>query len=360
MQDLVYDVVAALREPLLVLDGRLRVHLANRAFYRVFGGSEDETLGREVFTLGGGAWDTPRLRTLLEEIVPKNAEFDDFEVEHEFPGVGRRVMLLNARRIDREGQPGNRILLAIEDITGRRRAEEELERRAAELGRSNAELERFAYVASHDLQEPLRMVSSYTQLLARRYEGQLDEQADKYIRYAVDGATRMQALINALLVYSRAGRQPRVAEPVASEEVLSAALRNLDAALAESDAAISNEPLPVVRGDPMQLMQVLQNLVGNAIKFRGEEPPRVHIAARRSGSEWVFSVRDNGIGIDPHHFERVFVIFQRLHTRAEHPGTGIGLALCRKIVEHHGGRMWVESAPGSGSTFFFTLPAEEE
>lgn len=204
------------------------------------------------------------------------------------------------------------------------------------------------------------MVSSYTQLLARRYEGQLDERADKYIRYAVDGAMRMQALINALLVYSRAGRQPRVAEPVSSEDVLAAALRNLEAALAESEAKISNEPLPVVRCDPMQLMQVLQNLVGNAIKFRGEDPPRVHIAARRSGSEWVFSVRDNGIGIDPQYFERVFVIFQRLHTRTEHPGTGIGLALCRKIVEHHGGRMWVESAPGSGSTFFFTLPAEDE
>lgn len=204
------------------------------------------------------------------------------------------------------------------------------------------------------------MVSSYTQLLARRYEGQLDERADKYIRYAVDGAMRMQALINALLVYSRAGRQPRVAEPVSSEDVLAAALRNLEAALAESEAKISNEPLPVVRSDPMQLMQVLQNLVGNAIKFRGEDPPRVHIAARRSGSEWVFSVRDNGIGIDPQYFERVFVIFQRLHTRTEHPGTGIGLALCRKIVEHHGGRMWVESAPGSGSTFFFTLPAEDE
>ena len=238
----------------------------------------------------------------------------------------------------------------------RKRAEAELERTAAELARSNRELEQFAYVASHDLQEPLRMVSSFVQLLAQRYEGQLDAEADEFIHFAVDGAHRMQALINDLLTYSRVERRGKELKPVAAEAVLERALLDLHAAIEESGAEVTHDPLPEVVADEIQLGQLLRNLVSNAIKFHGEAPPRVHVGVRERDGEWLFSVRDNGIGIDPQFADRIFMIFQRLHTREEYPGTGIGLAVCKKIVERHGGSIWVEGQPGAGSTFYFTLP----
>ena len=244
----------------------------------------------------------------------------------------------------------------LRDITERIRAEEALARQAEELSRSNAELEQFAYVASHDLQEPLRMVASYTQLLARRYRGKLDEDADEFIAYAVDGVTRMQALINDLLAYSRVGTREVAAEPTEVEAVLERVLAMLGPAIADAGAAVTHDPLPTVRADAVQIGQLLQNLVANAIKFHGPQAPRVHVGAARGEDEWVFSVRDNGIGIAPEYQERIFIIFQRLHSRAEYPGTGIGLAICKKIVERHGGRIWLESAPGGGTTFFFTIP----
>ena len=243
----------------------------------------------------------------------------------------------------------------VQDITDRRRAAAELETLVGELRRSNAELEQFAYVASHDLQEPLRMVSSFTQLLRRRYEGQLDATADEFIGYAVDGASRMQTLINALLEYSRVGTRGRPFTAVDAEGVFAVALANLRNAVGESGAEVVSGGLPVVFGDEVQLMQLFQNLIANAIKFRGEERPLVRVEARRRGREWVFSVKDNGIGIGAEYRERIFVIFQRLHGREEFSGTGIGLALCKKIVERHGGKIWVESEPGRGSTFYFTL-----
>lgn len=236
-------------------------------------------------------------------------------------------------------------------------ARRELERSIAELARSNSDLQQFAYVASHDLQEPLRMVASYTQLLAKRYKGQLDEDADEFIAYAVNGANRMQALIQDLLAFSRVDRQGQQFERTSVETLLSYALENLKGAIEDSRAAVTHDPLPDVVADERQLLHVLQNLLSNAIKFRGSEPPRIHLSAERRGEEWLFSVRDNGIGIDPQYGERIFVIFQRLHTNAEYPGTGIGLSLCKKIVERHGGRIWMESEPGHGATFFFTLPA---
>ena len=238
-------------------------------------------------------------------------------------------------------------------------ARQKLEESVAELGRSNADLQQFAYVASHDLQEPLRMVSSYTQLIARRYKGKLDADADEFIAFAVDGANRMQRLILDLLAYSRVNTAGRQFEPTAMETVLKAALNNLTDAVKESQAVITHDPLPAVMGDDKQLAQLFQNLLSNAVKFGGAQPPRIHISAKQTDGEWLFSVRDHGIGLDPQYVDRIFVIFQRLHTRAEYPGTGIGLAICKKIVERHGGRIWVESELGKGATFYFTLRDEE-
>ncbi|HSN04486.1 MAG TPA: ATP-binding protein [Nitrospira sp.] len=236
------------------------------------------------------------------------------------------------------------------------RAQQSLEESNAELARSNADLQQFAYVASHDLQEPLRMIASYTQLLARRYKGKLDADADDFIGYAVDGATRMQRLINDLLTYSRVTTQGKSFERVDCNQLLEGVLTNLRLAVEENRAVVTHDALPVVTADGGQLGQLFQNLIGNAIKFHGEEPPRVHVSVELRNNEWQFAVRDNGIGVDPQYAERIFVIFQRLHNREDYPGTGIGLALCKKIVERHGGRIWVESPIGRGAVFYFTLP----
>jgi PAS domain S-box-containing protein len=242
------------------------------------------------------------------------------------------------------------------DITERKQAEEELARRTAELARSNAELEQFAYIASHDLQEPLRMVASFTELLARRYKGRLDRDADEFIAFAVDGANRMKELINDLLSYSRVGTRGKPFVPTDCREVFDRALSNLTVTIQEHGATVKAGQLPTVTADPVQLTQVFQNLIANAIKFHGPELPLVDVSAERHAEEWVFSVQDNGIGIDPQFFERIFAIFQRLHGPNAYPGTGMGLAICRKIVERHGGRIWVESERGRGSTFYFTTP----
>jgi light-regulated signal transduction histidine kinase (bacteriophytochrome) len=224
------------------------------------------------------------------------------------------------------------------------------------LQEKHAELEQFAYVASHDLREPLRMITSYLQLLQRKYGGKLDTDADKFIRYAVDGASRMQNLIADLLSLSRVSTRGKEFGPADCEEVLRQSLENLQIAIQESGAEITHDPLPTVVGDTIQLGQLLQNLLANSIKFRGEQAPRVHVSARQVDGEWQLAVRDNGIGFDPQFTERIFVIFQRLHSAADYPGTGIGLSICNKIVQRHGGRIWAESEPGRGATFHFSLP----
>jgi PAS domain S-box-containing protein len=256
-----------------------------------------------------------------------------------------------------ESPEGILVTAAIRDITTRKTAANHLIQKVEELKRSNEELAQFAYVASHDLQEPLRMVASYTQLLARRYKGQLDADADEFIAFAVDGSLRMQGLIEDLLTYSRAGTNGKVVGEISSEGALEAALMNLQATTDETGALVTHDLLPDIAMDKSQLVQVFQNLIGNAIKYRGAEVPTAHIsAAKGNGGEWIFSVRDNGMGIDPHHFERIFVIFQRLHGREEFAGTGIGLAICKKIIEGRGGKIWVNSEPGEGSTFSFAVP----
>ncbi len=252
------------------------------------------------------------------------------------------------------------VLATVVDITERKHAEEQLARQAAELSRSNHELEQFAYVASHDLQEPLRMVSSYCGLLARRYKGKIDQDADEFINFAVDGATRMKALIDDLLSYSRVGRRDKDLIAINAAEVAQTAVSNLHMAIKEAGAIIHCDSLPIVFADLTQLTQVFQNLIGNALKFRGESPPVIRISAcsmpgGKGASQWRFSVEDNGIGFDQQYCDRVFVIFQRLHTRAEYPGNGMGLAIVKKIIERHGGQIWAESTLGRGTTFFFTL-----
>jgi signal transduction histidine kinase len=252
----------------------------------------------------------------------------------------------------------NQMLTRIdEQDRDQKQAEERLRSLLTELERSNRELEQFAYVASHDLQEPLRMVSSYTQLLEQRYRDQLDDDAREFINYAVDGARRMQRLINDLLELSRVSTRGKPLEPIDANEVLGAVRANLSAAIEDSGALVTSDELPTVKADSTQLGQLLQNLIGNAIKFHGADAPRVHISAREQRGEWVFSVKDNGIGIAREYFDRIFVIFQRLHATATYPGTGIGLAVCKRIVERHGGRIWVESESGNGSSFFFTIPS---
>jgi PAS domain S-box-containing protein len=328
----------------------------------------------EAFRLFGVSPDTfvPSAETFVSLIHPDDqpamqawmgaclAGLEPPDLEFRVPLQDGSVRYINGRGHlvrDAEHKPV-RMVGVVQDITDFRRSEELLLLRTEELKRSNTELEQFAYVASHDLQEPLRMVSSYMQLLARRYQGKLDSDADEFIAFAVDGAKRMQQLINDLLAFSRVTTKGHDFKPVEADASLKQALANLTAAIGESQAIVTSDPLPVVSADSGQLTQLFQNLIGNAIKFRGKVPPRVHVSVERQAKEWVFSVQDNGIGIEPRHLDRIFVIFQRLHSAAEYPGTGIGLAICKKIAERHGGRLWVTSEPGAGSTFHFTIPVK--
>ncbi len=258
---------------------------------------------------------------------------------------------------DAAGQPQYSICQVV-DISASKSAQEQIHRYARELERSNRDLQHFAYVASHDLQEPLRMVRGFMDLLARRYQGKLGSDADEYIRYAVDGAARMQHLIRGLLAYSRVGTEGKSFEPVDSGVAVNAALQNLRAALDESRAEVTHGDLPMLPADDVQLAQLFQNLIGNALKFRSTEAPKIHVSATDTGDTWEFSVADNGIGFDPQHATRIFQMFQRLHGQNHYPGTGIGLALCKRIIERHGGCIWADAAPGKGATFHFTVPKE--
>ena len=348
-QDFAEAIVETVREPLVILNQNLQVVNANKTFYEIFQSSSAETEGRLIYDLGNGQWNIPKLRELLENILPEHSTFRDFEVTHDFDRVGRKVMCLNASEIFNPNAQARTILLAIEDTTERNQAEEALRT-------TNAELQHFAYALTHDLQEPLRMVVNFTQLLAQEYDGKLGEDADKFISYSVQGALRIEALLKALLAYWEVSERERGSLALIDcGAVLAKTLFNLQAAIAESGAVITSDPLPTVVAEEVLLMQLFQNLISNSIKYRGKEIPRIRVSAEQDGEGWRFAVRDNGIGIDPQDAERVFGMFKRLHG-SDIPGTGIGLAICKKVVERQGGRIWVESEPGRGSTFEFTIP----
>lgn len=367
------SIVQTVREPLVVLDADLRVKSANRSFYETFQVTAEETENKFIYALGSGQWNLPALRLLLEEILPHSSQFQDFEVELDFPSIGRRTMLLNARQIHQADNCMQIILLAIEDITERKRAEEKLKAFSLKLERSNRELQDFASVASHDLQEPLRKIQAFGDRLKIKCGDRLSDEGRDYLERMQSAARRMQALINDLLVFSRVESKAQPCVPINLAEVAREVISDLEVHIEQTGGRVEVGALPTLEADPLQMRQLLQNLIGNALKFRrAGEPPvvRVHgvvLPERRqrslpsagdssAGQLCQILVTDNGIGFDEKYLDRIFTVFQRLHGRDVYEGTGIGLAVCRKIAVRHGGDITARSAPGQGATFIVTLP----
>ena len=372
--DYFQNIVETVREPLIILDADLRVTGASRSFYRAFSVTKEETEGRLIYELGDRQWDIPALRTLLEEILPERTQFDGFEVEHEFPRVGRRVILLNARRLISEERNATTILLAIEDITDRKRIEEKLKVYAAKLERSNRELQDFAQVASHDLQEPLRKIMAFGDRLKSKVGDSLDEDCRDYLQRMLNAAARMQSLINDLMSFSRIETMGQPFVPTDLGLIASQVIADLETSVEKAGGRVEIEELPTIDADPMQMRQLLQNLIGNSLKyFRAGVPPVVRVYGQKldapgpeSTDESALArqlcqilVADNGIGFDEKYLDRIFTVFQRLHKKGEYEGTGVGLAICRKIVNRHGGTITARSSPGRGTTFVVTMPVRQ-
>ncbi|MEG3929431.1 MULTISPECIES: PAS domain S-box protein [unclassified Microcoleus] len=347
------QIVELAKEGIWVIDRNGLTTYVNHAMARMLGYSELEMFGRSLFDFMDEG-EKPQAIENVERHKQGMGEQHEFKFKSK-DGKDIWTDMSTSSVMDSQGNLLSSCAL-VYNITARKEAEQQLLQLTEDLKRSNEELEQFAYVASHDLQEPLRAVTSYTQLLAQRYQGNLDDRADKYINYIVDGATRMQQLINDLLAYSRLGTRGQEFEPADCKAAVQQSLCNLQIAIAETKAVITCDAMPTVMADEFQLVQLFQNLLANSIKFCRPDIPLIHIAARMQESEWVFSVRDNGIGIDPQYADRIFIIFQRLHSRRQYSGTGIGLAMCKRIAERHGGRIWVESQEGKGATFYFTIP----
>jgi signal transduction histidine kinase len=364
------NIVDTVREPLLMLDPSLRVRSANGAFYQTFRVTAEETEGRLIYELGNGQWDIPALRTLLEEIIPQKSVFNDYELAHDFPAIGWRVMLLNAREL-RAGSHTEMLVLAMEDVTERRHAEERIQSYMQKLEWSNRELQDFAYIASHDLQEPLRAIQAFGERLNTSVGADLPEDAHDALGRMLRAAARMTGLLHDLLEFSRVTTTDRLFRPVSLGEVAQQAWDDLSKRAQETGGRADIGRLPTVEADATQMRQMLQNLMDNALKYGREGvPPLVtvrggltHDAGAKPGRGRAvcrIDVQDNGIGFEEKYAERIFAPFQRLHRRGQYDGTGIGLAICRKIVERHGGRITAQSTPGAGSQFTIFLPVAQD
>ena len=342
------SIVDTVREPMLVLDGGLRVQTASRSFYQTFGVTQQATEGRLIYELGNGQWNIPALRLLLEQVLPQEKSFRDFEVSHDFPHLGPRVMHLNASKIWRPGNNSTLVLLSIEDVTERKRTLEE-------LVWSNQDLESYATVVAHDLRSPLNSATAMTQLLLRRLQDANASENAALADLVVQNLIRLAALLQDILSFSQVSKGTQSRTLVNFRETLDIALANLEHHIREAGATVEVGDLPDIEVDRTLMVMVLQNLIGNAIKYRRGVPPIVRINAQKRGEEWHASVSDNGEGFDPQYSQSIFEPFKRLHGTSV-PGSGIGLATCRRIIERFGGRIWADSSLGQGSTFHFTLP----
>ena len=346
------SLIEASIDPLVTIGPNGKITDVNDSTEDVTGYSRDHLIGTDF----SDYFTEPDKARKGYQLVFEKGKVIDYPLEIHHRNGDITPVLYNASVYSDENGKVIGVFAAARDITELKKAEELLKLKINELARSNAELEQFAYVSSHDLQEPLRMIASYLQLLERKYEGKLDKKADKYIHFAVDGATRMQNLIDDLLTFSRVTTQANEFELTDIEVILNRVLTNLSVSIKENSATITHGTLPEIMVDGTQMTQVLQNLINNALKFRSKDNPKIHISASQEDKYWLFSVKDNGIGIDPKYSERIFEVFKRLHKKRDYPGTGIGLSICKKIVERHGGRIWVDSKLGEGSTFYFNIP----
>lgn len=356
-QRLLLDIIDTVREPLIVLDAEFRVTQANRAFFRTFRVEPEDTIGEVLFTLGDGQWDIAPLRELLRDKLAVEPQLNDFDVDHEFPGIGRKIMLLNARLVSQGPHLPRIILLAIEDITARRFTEWRLAEQHRELERSNAALDEFASVASHDLQEPVRKILSFGDLLNASAGPALEGNAREHLARMLSAATRMRTLTSDLLLYSQVTTRVQPFARTDLARIAREVIADLETSIAESGGRIEVGELPVIDADALQMRQLLQNLLGNALKYRQKDtPPVVRLNSSSAGTDCTITVTDNGIGFNEKHAGKIFRMFVRLHGRAEYEGSGIGLAICRKIVERHGGTIAAASTTGQGATFTVTLP----
>lgn len=359
-QQLLLDIIDTVREPLLVLNPEFYVTQANRAFFRTFRVERHDTIGALLFSLGDGQWDIPPLREMLRDKLPLESQLDDFDVDHVFPGIGRKIMLLNARLVSHGPGEPRIILLAIEDVTERRLSEARLAEQRRELQRSNAALDEFASVVSHDLQEPVRKILSFGERLNTSAGPALDGDARQHLERMLSATARMGTLITDVLTFSQVSTRVQRFGSTDLSRIAAEVIADLETAIADAGGRVEVGALPVIEADALQMRQLLQNLLGNALKYRRRDtPPVVRLSSIRGGRYCTITVADNGIGFNQVYAEKIFKMFERLHGRAEYAGSGIGLAICRKIAERHGGTIAATSTAGEGAVFAVTLPVAQ-